>query len=827
MSPDEFHSQIQQLIDGEISAEDFKALESELLENPDAMEAYRLYVGVHCGLERQSEIAAITQSPVVPIDRVMALQRRRVARISMLAAAAVVTLAGLVLWRTMAPASPPVMASLQTTPGSVFTVTHAEGVSEPSPSTLHAGSKVTLTHGVAQFALPHRVRALLEAPATLTLVDDRSVHLGNGRGFFEVAFDEGHGFTVETPNQRIVDLGTAFGVDLTDSSGHTLLHLFEGRVRVDDLHGTGGPILTSPRSVRLKKAVIGEEIDGPSSPFARQLPGKIETLLLEDFESGLVAGRDYAVRMDPTAIRDLKGNRFRGIDDDKTWNFSTTSTPAAIHISNPSFEERQIAPKGRHVPLGWTTNSDQFRPRRALGPLNPTEGSWQAWMNSGSFAYQDTGEVIEAGATYTLQVDLGADQIHFPNIETVVIRLYGSDAGFDTPLAEITPNGPKTTMWLTDQTVSFIATPEQATGQTLGIYLGVTSGMQVEWDNVRLMGYRPTDGDGLPDAFELAHTNPPSATSLHPEDDLEHDGLSNIREFQHGTDPRDPDTDADGVDDGAELTAGTDPTTPPVPDLQGDQEEKADDLTPPFLSRLHPADDDVDIMPGGLLTMTFDEAIQFGTGRIFLRNVTDWVETEIAVGGPRTSIDGRVLTITPPADLKEDEVQMGPIGDWECDAWAGIFNPAGSGVRYLAEELEDAGRTRGQLGAMKGPNMLTFGKSFPGSGIRRTFATISPDSRYTVSVALGVRHQSAQPPAAFDGYTIRLTSGGTILAELSENQPPGPPNSVNPVGMTWNSANLPDGVAPGAPLDIEILPNHASGAGYLDVDHVRVTVAEN
>ncbi|MCH1508704.1 MAG: hypothetical protein L7T84_05835, partial [Akkermansiaceae bacterium] len=40
--------------------------------------------------------------------------------------------------------------------------------------------------------------------------------------------------------------------------------------------------------------------------------------------------------------------------------------------------------------------------------------------------------------------------------------------------------------WLTDQTVSFTATAAQATGQTLGIYLEVTSGTQVEWDNVRL-----------------------------------------------------------------------------------------------------------------------------------------------------------------------------------------------------------------------------------------------------------------------------------------------------------------------------------------------------
>lgn len=834
MTREELHSRIQKLLDEEISAEDFEALEKELLENPEALEAYRLYVGIHCGLGRQSEVsAAIKRSPVVPIDRVMALQRRRVARISLLAAAAVVMLTGLVLWQTMAPTVPPVMASLSTAPGSVFTLTHAEGVDEASSHRLRAGSTVTLTHGVAEFDLPHRVRAVLEAPARLRLIDDRSVALSQGRGFFEVAFTEGHGFTVETPHQRIVDLGTAFGVDLTHPSGQTALHVFEGRVRVDELNGLQGTTFAAPRSIRLKKASIEEEIDRPSNPFARQLPGKIETLLIEDFESGLVAGRDYAVRMDPTAIRDLDGNRFPGIDDDKTWKFATLSNPAAVAISNPSFEEQLITPEGYPVPLAWKADSKQFRPRKGVGPLAPTEGLRQAWMNIGTFAHQDTEEVIAAGTTYTLKVDLGADQINFPDTETVVIRLFGSDAGFDTPLAEITPDGPTTTTWLTDQTVSFTATPAQATGQTLGIYLGVTSGMQVEWDNVRLMAGRPTDGDDLPDAYELAHTTPPSATDLRPDEDLENhgagDGLINLKEFHYGTDPHDPDTDGDGVEDGAELAAGTDPTSPPTADALEGLPGAVRDITPPHIARLHPATGATGVMPAGNLIMTFDEAIKFGTGRIFLRNGTDWVETEIAVGGPRTTIDGRVLTIRPRADLKDGTFQMGRVGGWECDAWAGIFNPAGNGTCYVADELEDDGRTRGSLGAMRGPNMATFGDSHPGTGIRRAFASISPDSLYTISVAVGVRTESAGQTAVFDGYTIRLSSGATVLAELSDDTAPGPPNSVNSVGLSWSSSVLPEGVAHGDPLALEIMPNQASGPepGYLDLDHVRVTASKD
>ncbi len=83
-----------------------------------------------------------------------------------------------------------------------------------------------------------------------------------------------------------------------------------------------------------------------------------------------------------------------------------------------------------------------------------------------------------------------------------------------------------------------------------------------------------TDGDGLTDAFELAHTDPPSATALNPGDDLENggagDGLTNLQEQENGTDPNDADSDDDTLEDGPEVAgtsnpfdaAATDPTDP-------------------------------------------------------------------------------------------------------------------------------------------------------------------------------------------------------------------------------------------------------------------------
>ncbi len=103
-----------------------------------------------------------------------------------------------------------------------------------------------------------------------------------------------------------------------------------------------------------------------------------------------------------------------------------------------------------------------------------------------------------------------------------------------------------------------------------------TTGAAGRISNFQLTSATPlgpdTDGDGLPDSFELAHTTPPSATALNPGDDLEPDGLTNLQEYQRGTDPTNPDSDGDTLPDGAEVAgAGArPPTNPTLADTDGD-----------------------------------------------------------------------------------------------------------------------------------------------------------------------------------------------------------------------------------------------------------------
>lgn len=83
-----------------------------------------------------------------------------------------------------------------------------------------------------------------------------------------------------------------------------------------------------------------------------------------------------------------------------------------------------------------------------------------------------------------------------------------------------------------------------------------------------------TDGDGLPDWWEIQYFGGPTAADANADPD--NDGLTNLEEFIRGTDPTNPDTDGDGLPDGVETATGiwvspNDTGTHPLnPDTDGD-----------------------------------------------------------------------------------------------------------------------------------------------------------------------------------------------------------------------------------------------------------------
>ncbi len=91
----------------------------------------------------------------------------------------------------------------------------------------------------------------------------------------------------------------------------------------------------------------------------------------------------------------------------------------------------------------------------------------------------------------------------------------------------------------------------EATGATTGAFYQVG---EIELFG-RTGGLTDTDGDGMPDRYESDNGLDPAVDDA--AGDLDGDTVSNLEEFNTGTNPQNPDTDGDGLNDAAETSTGT------------------------------------------------------------------------------------------------------------------------------------------------------------------------------------------------------------------------------------------------------------------------------
>ncbi len=762
-APQNMGQRIQRLIDGDLTAAELAALETELMESPEAMETYRAYLELDCALEEQiGSEQAVKNQPVVPVARILAMQRKLVIKVSMLGAAAIVLLTAVGMWFFQAPAQNLTLAKFEISPGSDFTLTHGGEADAPAGKTMAEGSRLILRHGVAELKLPHDVRAVVEAPAEMTLRDDRTLEFAHGRALFQVPTKDGRGFTVVTPHQRIVDLGTAFGVDCPKGRSEIELHVLEGRVRVDGKSGKRGEPIQAKRAVMLAGTRVLREIDHPTTGFLRELPPKIDMLVKEDFAAGLIAGQNYVIRMDPTVIRDLDGNDFGGIDDDATWNFTSTPNPIPVAVASYVYDGTAgptDQPSAHRHPTTHPDDSNHFDP----GNIKLTDGDAddinKGWMGGKYVGFKDDRDISNPQVTF----DLGATQL----MQT--ITLYSLRPPKSRPAKSI-----------------------QLTVSTDGVTYSTPVEFTPTWSGqTKISTTLDLSAVAAARYYRLNFVNP---------DPWMH--LSEVT-FGAAATPW-------SIDIQTKL-AKVQPSADPS------QTMNTRDLSPPVIVAVYPADNSTCTESNGQLRIFFNEPIKFGSGRVYIQNVTNWDESKLIVGDRRLAIVDRVLTINPPIELKDGTGSPGWLAGWESRAPVTCLNPRGNGKWYDNDDLQDNSPSLGMRGSMRSPGMTSINQP-----IRREIGTITAESRYTVSAAIGVRASDAQNPSTFPGYTIRLSSGDTVLAQLTDNTPPGPANSVHTVGFSWDAASLPDGVQSGDPLTIEITPNQTSG--YLDLNALRISV---
>ena len=145
---------------------------------------------------------------------------------------------------------------------------------------LSLGTELNLKSGLLQLSFETGAVVIIEGPSRLA-VKENAIDLTLGRLSATVP-RVASGFSVETPNSEVVDIGTEFGINVDQASG-TEVHVFRGEVMSRPMDDSGKP---SGDFVRLTKnsaiafrpgSKQAEEFEANETAFTRRLRG-LETI---------------------------------------------------------------------------------------------------------------------------------------------------------------------------------------------------------------------------------------------------------------------------------------------------------------------------------------------------------------------------------------------------------------------------------------------------------------------------------------------------------------------------------------------------------------------
>ncbi|MEY2598455.1 MAG: hypothetical protein RLZZ142_714 [Verrucomicrobiota bacterium] len=222
MKPD-WHDLIQRSFAGSLSDAEFALLQEELRRNDSLATLYLRHLHLTIALEGHASARAESTAHFEPVPIPHPPSPRRSPFLFQIAAAAVLLalLGTASLWFRAKPALP--FAVLSASPEASASV-------EAYRQHPAASREFHLPQGHLVVQVPSGVRLELSAPARLQFLTPMRVRVLSGKITADVG-ERGKGFVLETPQSRIVDLGTRFGVDASNPA-HTDVVVFSGLVQV-------------------------------------------------------------------------------------------------------------------------------------------------------------------------------------------------------------------------------------------------------------------------------------------------------------------------------------------------------------------------------------------------------------------------------------------------------------------------------------------------------------------------------------------------------------------------------------------------------------------
>lgn len=233
MNQRELEHHLQELFDGRLEGLAFENLQQTLRDDPAAREAYREYLHLHHALEFHAK--GVDLLNVVPMEKVVKRRQRRTMRNALFASVAVLVLAALVM-ALVASHEPRPTLTFNTTPGTEITLNHThKGEDIPEGLALEPGSRLRVISGTVELEFASGVRGIVRGPADLTLQREDLLELTNGTVWFAVP-KKAIGFTVNTPDLVLTDLGTEFGI-ISETNFLDEVHVFDGKVEILSRNG--------------------------------------------------------------------------------------------------------------------------------------------------------------------------------------------------------------------------------------------------------------------------------------------------------------------------------------------------------------------------------------------------------------------------------------------------------------------------------------------------------------------------------------------------------------------------------------------------------------
>ncbi len=218
---------LDEYLDGRLAEEQLDQLETALRNSPEARAYFVRYAQLHTDLHLEMRAAQASERALRLLPTVPPPRRRAPGLLWLLVAASVLLLVGITGWlltRTH--------ESVHSTEEAVAWLVNAQNcqwAEDIGPEGIMQAQRVLrLDRGLAEIRFHCGATVVLEGPATLELLSGKRARLKQGRLTARVP-EAARGFEILSPQGKIIDLGTEFGMAVADNDA-TDVYVFQGKV---------------------------------------------------------------------------------------------------------------------------------------------------------------------------------------------------------------------------------------------------------------------------------------------------------------------------------------------------------------------------------------------------------------------------------------------------------------------------------------------------------------------------------------------------------------------------------------------------------------------